>query len=232
MDFFTSDAFLYSLISAGLAIFGGIIACILPPNPRIASFFGHFVAGVILAAVALELVTKMQESSDKLPLVTGFAVGASFMLLMRWLIGKLQKINSFTLLVGSMIDLLVDGFLLGISFYIAYQTGKIFALSLAACAFFVVFFVTSQLRQQGKNRGIVFLILLLLAIMPTAGTIVFEYLSENSLQGDLQVEILSFATAALLYLAIEEIIKEAREQKISVFSSLGLFIGFLLVLIF
>lgn len=228
---FLTDAFYYSWISAGLVLVGGIFALLLPPSPRLMSFFGHFVAGVILAAVAVELVARMREDLEKLQVIYGFVIGAVFMLALRWIIFKLQKGNSFTLMIGSMIDLVVDGFLLAASFYIAYQTGKLFALTLAACAFFIAFFISTHFRQKGKSKAIIFTILLLLATMPTLGTILFEFLSENSLQGEWQIELLAFATAALFYLAIEELVKEAHEHKESFLSSLGLFIGFLLVLL-
>ena len=75
---------LYSLIPFFLIIFGGVIGLFFTPNKKITSIMQHFVAGVILAAVAVDLLPKILTTSSSITIAIGFIVGVLLMLFLQW----------------------------------------------------------------------------------------------------------------------------------------------------
>lgn len=103
------------------AVVGAIVAIIRPPGPMIHSGVQHFAAGVVFAAVALELLPDFHEQSP-LTVALGFGVGIGAMLGLRWLTRSLEGSSPgendvpLGLLATLALDFLVDGLTLGAGF--------------------------------------------------------------------------------------------------------------------
>ena len=69
-----------TLIPAAATIFGGAIAVWRTPSETVRSVIQHFAAGVVLAAVAGELLPEMTREHQPLGVVIGFILGVALML--------------------------------------------------------------------------------------------------------------------------------------------------------
>ena len=75
------QAFLFTLIPFAAAIASGVLASYWTPGPEARSYIQHFAAGVVLAAVAGELLPKVVESGQYVSAATiGFVAGLGVML--------------------------------------------------------------------------------------------------------------------------------------------------------
>ena len=80
----------YTLIPVIATIIGGTIAAYRSPGERTGIAVQHFAAGVVFAAVGLELLPELTHNLNLLSLVTGFSLGVALMLLVRWLTGRFE----------------------------------------------------------------------------------------------------------------------------------------------
>ncbi len=152
---------LYTLIPMSFAIVGGIIGLMYQPKPKTFSSLQHFTAGVIIASVSIELLPKILGSHSPWIIAEGFIVGIVLMLFLerfsRSLATKKTKKGEgefpIGLIVGTSIDLLIDGILIGISFLSSQTGGILIAISLSFCAFFLTLTVSSTLyRRRGASK--------------------------------------------------------------------------------
>ena len=72
--------FLIMAIPAVVALLGGVLAAVWTPNHQARSLIQHFAAGVVLAALAVELLPEIErEHAPSLVLIACFALGSLFM---------------------------------------------------------------------------------------------------------------------------------------------------------
>lgn len=229
---------LYTLIPTALALIGGFIASVYVPKRKFVSTLQHFVAGVVIAAVAIELLPKIVGKGTTWSIGVGFVVGALVMLLLHelahFLAGKGGKGSApFGLIAGGAIDLFIDGILIGVSFLAGRESGILIAISLSLCAFFLSLTISSTMTQKHANRGVQFFTILFIAAMLPLGAFVGGSVIAQMPQSIL-VETIAFGVAALLYLGVEELLAEAHGggDHDTAFISSAFFIGFLIILLF
>jgi zinc transporter, ZIP family len=70
----------FALIPAGVALFGGIVAAVRSPSPRLRTIIQHFAAGIVAAAAAVELLPDAISKHSPIALAIGFAAGTAAML--------------------------------------------------------------------------------------------------------------------------------------------------------
>src|SRR5512136_242024 len=76
----TSRELLLMAVPACIALLGGVMAALWHPSQRARSLIQHFAAGVVLAALAVELLPEIgRERAPGLVLVGAFALGSLFM---------------------------------------------------------------------------------------------------------------------------------------------------------
>ena len=220
---------LYALIPMAISIVGGMIASAYVPKPKVLSAFQHFVAGIVIGAVSIELLPKVTEHPSPWTIGAGFIVGVVFMLVLQAVTQVFTQNKSSTgLVIGSAIDLLIDGILIGVSFLAGKSSGIFIALSLSFCAFFLNLTVASTLTcSKGAKWFVIIFIAAMLPIGAFLGSRIIAHLPPTIL-----VETLAFGVAALLYLGIEELLAEGHKQKESLWISSTFFFGFLVILCF
>ena len=219
---------LFTLIPAAAALIGGSIGSLRIPRKNFVSALQHFVAGVLIAAVATELLPKILGEKNHLTIAIGFVIGVIAMLLIEAWAHRLMQKKGAGLITGACIDLFVDGLLIGVSFLAGLRSGLVIALSLSFCAFFLSMTVMTTLKGRGISRLLP--LLLIAAMLPLGGFIGGAVVSK--LPHIILLETISFGVAALLYLGIEELLGEAHKREDNVWISATFFLGFFVVFIF
>ncbi|NKN39876.1 transporter, partial [Agrobacterium sp. a22-2] len=77
--------FSYMLFPLAVTILGGIIAAFRAPGPKLTSAIQHFAAGVVFAAIGLELLPDLVGEHAPLEVLVGFTAGVLLMLGVKWL---------------------------------------------------------------------------------------------------------------------------------------------------
>ena len=127
----------YALIPAITVLIGGLLAFIKTPSKQVSSFTQHFAAGVVFAAVALELLPKLSEVHNNWALSIGFILGVILMIGIKEVTGGHEHSHDeaprkrlpWNLLIAIGIDLFIDGLLIGI----ALMAGEKGGLTREAC---------------------------------------------------------------------------------------------------
>ncbi|MDD4930403.1 MAG: hypothetical protein PHP85_14150 [Gallionella sp.] len=219
-------------VPALVALGGGILASVWSPAHQMRSLIQHFAAGVVLAALSVELLPEIgREHAPGLVLVGSFALGSLFMYgLKLWTMRLEHQASARTdavglnkgLLVAAFVDVATDGFIIGAGFAAGGETGTILALGLSVELLFLGLALTSEATAGWR----------IIAISGALGGTVlsFSLLGNVLLSGASHAVIggaLAFSAAALLYLVTEELLMEAHQVEEKPVSTLVLFGGFL-----
>jgi ZIP family zinc transporter len=219
-------------IPATVALAGGILASAWKPTHATRSLIQHFAAGVVLAALAVELLPEIErEHAPGLVLVASFALGSLFMYALKlWTLRLEHRAASAAdgtgadagLLLATFIDVAMDGFIIGAGFAAGGETGTILALGLSVELLFLGLALASETNAGWRIVG----------LSGGLGATVFAFavLGNLLLAGATHALIggaLAFSAAALLYLVTEELLMEAHTVEEKPFSTLVLFGGFL-----
>jgi zinc transporter, ZIP family len=217
---------------ACIALLGGIMASLWRPSHGTRSLIQHFAAGVVLAALAVELLPEIErEHAPGLVLIGSFAAGSLFMYALKlWTINlehqAALKSNSESINIGLMlatfIDVSMDGFIIGTGFAAGGSTGMILALGLSVELLFLGLSLTSESVKGWRIVGISGLLGVTVFLFAFLGNFLLADASHTLIGG-----VLSFSAAALLYLVTEELLMEAHEVEEKNISTLVLFSGFL-----
>ncbi|KTD21533.1 ZIP family zinc transporter [Legionella lansingensis] len=228
---------LYSLLATLSMIVGGFAATIYRPSDKLTSAAQHFASGVVLAAVAKELIPKLGANQPLPALIIGFCFGIFSMLVLKLFANKLtEKETEQTgvspgLVTTVGIDLFIDGVLIGIAFLAGTQSGLLIAIALALEILFLGVSTTAALGNRAVSIKLRLLIIILLALLIPLGSITGAGLL-SQLPPAVTEGLLAFGVAALLYLVTEELLVEAHEGSIETpFITASFFIGFLCILL-
>jgi ZIP family zinc transporter len=192
----------------------------------------HFAAGVVLAALAVELLPEIErEHAPGLVLIGSFALGSLLMYALKlWTIqlerqAALEKTTaglSIGLLLATFIDVAMDGFIIGAGFAAGGTTGLILALGLSVELLFLGLALASEAIKGWRIIGISGALGLTVFSFACLGNFLLVGASSAVIGG-----VLAFSAAALLYLVTEELLMEAHEVEEPSISTLVLFGGFL-----
>ncbi|OOQ57346.1 ZIP family metal transporter [Mucilaginibacter pedocola] len=230
---------LLTVIPVLLLLCGGTLAVFRTASAAFKSMTLHFAAGVVFSVVAVELLPDMVKLHDPITIVIGFTVGIASMLLVKQYTEKLEKKAVTTqsgqslpwaALIAIAIDLLIDGILLGIGFAAGEKEGLLLAVALALECFSLGIAVITTLRSNTNSSLVFYKVLAGLGVIFIVGAVAGLFLLHNANDKVMEL-ILSFGSAALLYLVTEELLVEAHEEKDSPLFTALFFAGFLIFLI-
>ena len=227
-----SHQFLIMLVPAVVALGGGVLAAFWTPSNATRSMIQHFAAGVVLAALAVELLPEIErEHAPSLVLVGAFALGSLFMYALKLWTLRLEHAAtaagtasglSTGLLLATFIDVATDGFIIGAGFAAGGETGTILALGLSVELLFLGLALTSEATAGWRIVAISGALGLTVLLFAVLGNALLTGASHAVIGGTL-----AFSAAALLYLVTEELLMEAHEVEEKPISTLVLFSGFL-----
>lgn len=233
-----NQVLVYSFLPVVTIVIGGAIALVKKPGGNIRSLVLHFAAGVVFSVVGVEILPDILKKHLPIMTIIGFTIGVVTMVA----IGKLaeekrEKETSvpfgsipWTLVTAIAVDILIDGLLLGIGFAAGKTEGILLAVALAIEFLSLGMATATELGDnQVTNKTSIAVILALAAVFFTSallGATLLKNASHNVM--DL---VLSFGLSALLFLVTEELLKEAHEEKETVWHTSAFFVGFLAFLI-
>ena len=230
------NVLVYAIWPALAAVLGAVVCAWRPPAPALRSSLQHFAAGVVFSVVGVELLPDILREHQPVPVIVGFTVGIAALLALRSFgpsDGSLKKNPGklpLPFLFAMGVDILIDGFLIGIGFAAGAKEGKLltFALTVELLSLGIATVVTLTDAAIPRNRAAVvtsFGASLILIGAGLGGT-VLRGLSHTGLE-----VVLSFGLAALLFLVVEELLVEAHEVPETPLITSTFFAGFLLFLV-
>lgn len=230
-------AFLVSFPVAASAIGAGI-AAVRPPGPRVVSAIQHFAAGVVIAALAGEVLPDLRGEGNLGWAVSGFVCGVTLVLGLaaygRLIDGRERDSESratvlpLGLLVAVAIDLLIDGLLVGLGARLGSTQALILTIALTLEILFLSLSLVTELTDRGLSAVRATAVCSCLGLVTAVGAIgAAAFLA--GVGASVLAFVLACGAAALLYLAVEELIVEAHDQTETTFLSAMLFAGFLCI---
>ncbi len=211
-------------------ILGAVIAVLRPPPPAVVSGVQHFAAGVVMAAVAGEVLPQLSERGPLWLIVVGFAAGVAVLVGMRHLEGEESSPGAgglpvvFLIVVG--VDLFIDGLLVGTGAAVSAETAKIIAIALTVEVLFLSLSVALRLISCGASRFTAAAVTAGLSLVVAVGAILGALVLRGAGDAVLSL-VLAFAAAALLWLVVEELLVEAHETPERPWTAAMFFVGFL-----
>lgn len=222
---------------------GSTLAVVRRPGTRVVSGVQHFAAGVVIAALVGELMPDLRERGHLPWAAGGFAVGAALVLGLAVIGRRLEHrpraagssmrrswlaLLPLGLVVTVGIDLLIDGLLVGLGAAAGSKTGLILTVALTLEILFLAVSVAGELGDRGIARLPAVISCTALGLLTAVGAIGGAALLGQA--GDTVLAFgLAFGAAALLYLAVEELLVEAHEQAETTVLSAMFFLGFLTI---
>lgn len=225
---------IFTLPAVLAATVGGAIAVRRPPSPPVTAAIQHFAAGIVFAAVALELLPK-ERTEAAIPVVVGFALGIVLMVGLRVLERRIEaseKPSGFPtgLLLITGLDLAIDGVVLGIAFAAGEQSGILLAIALILEVLFLALSVTTAVVAAGSRRWVALATAPGLAMIMCAAAVAGRVFL-GALPPFPFAVLLGVGIVAMLYLVTEELLVEAHEVQETHWSVAAFFLGFLLFLV-
>jgi zinc transporter, ZIP family len=202
---------------------GSMVSVATAPATRVISSFQHFAAGVVFAAVAVEVLPEMQALASPVSMVIGFCLGIAAMFA-----AKIVFKNA-GLLFPIAIDLIVDGILIAVGFAAGVKGGIILLVGLTLETVSLGLSTAPMLQRSGMaGSRVVGLMTAIGLVVPIAAAVGYVIVG---LSGSFLAGILGFGTASLLYLVTEELLAEAHEEPDTPLVTLTFFAGFLAPLV-
>lgn len=231
-----SGVLLFTLLPVVAVIVGGAAALWRAPGPRTQSYFQHFAAGVVFAAVAGEVLPEVLAEHAPLPAIIGFALGVAVMLGVRHLteqagapaVGESAAPTGLLATVG--VDIFVDGLLIGVGFAAGAEQGVLLTVALTLEVLFLGLSTSASLAKANTPRGRAIGLIMVLAVLLAIGAVIGVTLLRG-LTGVMLEAVLAFGAAALLYLVTEELLVEAHEVPETPLTTATFFAGFLILFV-
>lgn len=236
----------YMLLPLVVTILGGVVAAFRAPGPKLTSAIQHFAAGVVFAAIGLELLPDLVGEHAPLEVLVGFTAGVLLMLGIKWLTEFLwpempasprsssgarrrRALFPVGLVATVAVDLTIDGFLIGVGFAAGAEEGKNLMIALTVELLFLGLSVSAALAQSDVGRITSIATTTVLAFFVVVGSMAgFSLLV--GLEGPALAGSIAFGSAALLYLVTEELLVEAHGVPETPWLTAMFFAGFLLFL--
>jgi ZIP family zinc transporter len=191
---------------------------------------------VVFSVVGVELLPDILRQHKAVPVIIGFTLGIAALLTIRSFGPSEESLKrnpgklplAFLFAMG--IDILIDGFLIGIGFSAGVKEGKLLALALTvellSLGIATVVTLTGAGIPQRKAVIVTSAGAGLILIGAGLGSTVLRGLSDTGME-----LVLSFGLAALLFLVVEELLVEAHEVPETPLITSTFFVGFLLFLV-
>lgn len=202
---------------------------------------------MVFAAVASELLPQISAEHNNLAVVAGFAAGVTLMLGIKWGLSQVVggaahgptaavdgasatgangEESPIGLVVTVAVDVLIDGLLIGVGFAAGEEVGALLTVALTLELLFLGLSAAAALSDGQIARGKIIAVIVGLGALVLVGSL-GGMLLLGGLSGGWLLAILSFGTAALLYLATEELLVEAHEREDTPLVTALFFVGFL-----
>jgi zinc transporter, ZIP family len=226
----------YILLATGAGILGSVIALFWDPKAKARSAIQHFAAGAVLAAVASNVIPEVERMGTLTGVISGFVVGGLIMIGLKSVVVRVEREEKrgrglpVGLAAAAAVDTLLDGVIIGAGFSVDQQLGTLLVIALGLELFFLTLSVGVEFREANLKIWKSLAITGGIACMLLLGGFGASFFLADASQATLAI-VLAFGAAALIYLIAEELLVETIQAEESLFSTLMLFGGFLVLLI-
>jgi ZIP family zinc transporter len=211
---------IYTLIPVVAIVVSSGLAVARTYGRQLISSFQHFAAGVVFAAVAVELVPRLHEVDAPVWMSLGFVAGVVAMLASRRLFAGAGTT------VPMAVDLLIDGLLIAIGMAAGRFGGMVLLAGLTVEALSLGLSSTPSLVSQGRSRPAAIAIMGGLGLMILVGAGAGHAVAGAS--QTVLAAILGFGVSSLLYLVTEDLLLEAHDTEDTPLITATFFVGFLI----
>lgn len=184
-------------------ILGGVVPSVRTPSAAMVSGVQHFAAGIVMAAVAGEVLPDLRSRGPLWLIVVGFSAGVA-------------------------VDLFIDGLLVATGATVSSRTAIIITIALTVEVLFLGLAVALRLAGSGMPRiraaATTSALSLVIAVGGVSGAVALGRAGNTVL-----TLVLAFAAAALLWLVVEELLVEAHETPERPWMAVMFFAGFLIL---
>ena len=246
-----ASALTFALIPAGVALLGAVIATFRTPSPQIRTYVQHFAAGVVLAVAAAELLPASLKGKFVIAIAIGFGLGTIAMLLIAHLSERAEgdeegaapapalpgavgeafaRGGAMGLVAPVAVDVLIDGFLLGLAFVAGQKAGALLAIGFALEMLSLGVAISASCRRHGWSvvRTLAAIVGIGACLVVGAGMAAGVL---GGLTGPWLAGVIAFGLAALLYLATEALLVEAHDVRETHPATAMFFVGFLTLIV-
>ena len=215
-------------------VVGGALGSTIRPGPKVRGIVAHLVGGLVLGTAAADLMPSATAAGHPLALAIGFCLGFILLLLINTFVDDSRQSElsrprpMLLLLLPFLIDALIDGLVVGVSGDVG-ENGWVISVAIAM-EMGLAALGLGTLLGRGGSRWRSTVAGSLMAVIYLAGLLA-SHLIKQLLEGPGMTGLLAFGTAALIYLAVEEVMKEAHRdgEEDSGIVNVALFIGILSV---
>jgi ZIP family zinc transporter len=188
------------------------------PN-RVVSAALQFAAGIIAALVALSLMPPAVRYGSPAWVALAFFVGGALFVFFEYYSAQRQaakpardtNVTSLGLYVGILVDLVIDGMVIGIGSTLTLGTGLLLALGLAVSTMPLAFVTTATAKRQGVSRENRRLLSILYVVCIMAGAILgYALLRNQSLE--VRLGLVALASGFLITTVTQSMIPEANRE--------------------
>jgi ZIP family zinc transporter len=225
----------YILLATGAGILGSVIALFWGPKAKMRSAIQHFAAGAVLAAVASNVIPEVERMGTLTGVISGFVVGGLIMIGLKWVVVRFEREEKrgrglpVGLAAAAAVDTLLDGVIIGAGFSVNQQLGTLLVIALGLELFFLTLSVGVEFREANLEIWKSLAITGGIACMLLLGALGSSFFLSDASEATLAV-VLAFGAAALIYLIAEELLVETIQAEESIFSTIMLFSGFLVLM--
>ncbi|CAN5585453.1 ZIP family metal transporter [soil metagenome] len=212
-------------------IIGSFVAVRRTPPDTLVAGVQHLAAGVVMAAVAVEVLPDLRERGPLWLVVIGFCCGVALLVILERFEGDEPESGgvvpvSFLVVLG--VDLFVDGLLVGAGAVVSTGTAIVVTIALTLEVLFLGVATSLQLTAAGVARTHAALITSSLTVLIGLGALLGALVLPRAGSATLTV-VLALAAAALLWLVVEELLVEAHETPHRPWMAVLFFVGFLTI---
>ncbi len=224
---------LASLPCLGILL-GALLAEVFDLSRSLLGLALHFAEGAMLAVVGVELMPRALGVEPPWVLIVAFLTGGGTFLLIeravQWAQRKRKRSGSdsgpWMIYVGTVIDYLTDGIMIGAGVTIAAQLGLVLGLGQAVANAPLAFTAMATLKARSTRRGRAMLTGLFVTVL-FAGAAV-GYWGLRGLPEALRLAVLAFGSGILVLVVVEEITPRADQHGSTHGSALCVLSGFAL----
>ncbi|ORB85168.1 hypothetical protein B1987_16785 [Mycobacterium kansasii] len=232
-------------------IIGGAVAVVRSPSPALVSGVQHFAAGVVMAAVAGEVLPDLRARGSLCLIIVGFGAGVAVLVGLRhfggaegsggegfggredsggegWAGERCGGALPVAFLTVVAVDLFIDGLLVATGATVSRRTALIIAIALTVEVLFLGLSVALRLTGSGVPRVRAAVTTGGVSLVTAVGAVLGALLLGGASAAVLTL-VLAFAAAALLWLVVEELLVEAHETPERPWMAVMFFAGFLIL---
>jgi ZIP family zinc transporter len=211
-------------------IIGSFVAVRRTPPDSLVAGVQHLAAGVVMAAVAVEVLPDLRERGPLWLVVIGFCCCVALLVILGRFEGDEPEAGavplSFLVVLG--VDLLIDGLLVGAGAVVSTGTAIVVTIALTLEVLFLGVATSLQLTAAGVARTRAAVITSSLTVLIGFGAVLGALVLPRAGSATLTV-VLALAAAALLWLVVEELLVEAHETPHRPWMAVMFFVGFLTI---